>query len=267
MKTVIAALDASAAAHPVLEVALRIAELTGSTVEAVHVPNRSTETPASLAARSDVRFRLLDGPAEPALLEAIADPSVIAGVLGARRTPAGRRPVGRTALRVLSEVEKPAIVVPPDVVRSERPIRRLLLPLEGTDQSSQPIERCLCPLITADVELVVLHVFTDVTMPKVLDRPVRDLELLRAEFLATNCPTAHRVELRTGAVSGQIAAQSRDLEADLIVLSWSQDVSDGHAAVIREVLSTVPLAVVLLPVTIDDAGGGRSEAAAQPSRR
>ena len=49
-------------------------------------------------------------------------------------------------------------------------IRRLLLPLEGTEMSSQPVLERLLPLLVADIELVVLHVFTDATLPVMLDR-------------------------------------------------------------------------------------------------
>lgn len=261
MRTVLAALDASAAARPVLEAALGIAELTGATVEAVHVHDGSTDTPGSLATRSGVPFRLLDGPTEQALLDALAGPEVVAAVLGARATPGGRRPTGHTALRVLQRASKPVVVVPPEAVGvSPRPFHRLLLPLEGTAASSRPVVDCLCPLIVGDAELLVLHVFTAATMPRVLDRPGRDLKLLGGEFLARYCPDATQIELRTGSVGSQVDAACRDENEDLIVLSWSQDISAGHAAVIRDVLSLAAVPVLLLPV--DDAPALDLESAA-----
>jgi len=137
MRTVLAALDASAA-RPVLETALGIAQLTGASVEGVHVRNESTETPEALAAREGVAFRLLDGPVEEALLRAVGDAAVIAAVLGVRGTPAGRRPAGRTALHIIERADKPVVVVPPEAFGvSPRPLRRLLVPLEGTDASSR----------------------------------------------------------------------------------------------------------------------------------
>jgi nucleotide-binding universal stress UspA family protein len=252
MRTVLATLDTSAAARPVLEAALGIAQLTGATVEAVHVHDGSTDTPESLATRSGVPFRLLDGPTEQALLDALASPEVVAAVLGARATPGGRRPTGHTALRVLERASKPVVVVPPEAVGvSPRPFHRLLVPLDGTAAASRPVTERLCPLIVGDVELLVLHVFTADTMPRVLDRPERDLELLGGEFLARYCPGATQIELRTGSVGSQVEAACRDEDADLIVLSWSQDISAGHAAVIRDVLSHAAVPVLLLPV--DDA--------------
>lgn len=263
MRTVLAAVDASAAARPVLETALGFAELTGASVEAVHVGDGATDTPASLAERAGVPLRLLQGPVDGALLDALAAPDVIAAVLGARGTPAGRRPAGHTALRILERAGKPIVVVPPDAVGpSPRPIQRLLLPLEGTQRSARPIEECLCRLFEREVELVVLHVFTEATMPRALDRPGRDLELLGDEFLARYCPGAARIELRAGTVGTEVAALSGGGDADLIVLSWSQDISEGHAAVIRDVLSHATVPVVLLPI---DAAAVQLEAV-EPSR-
>jgi len=249
MRTVLAALESGAAARPVLETALGIARLTGAEVEAVHVRNNSTETPATLAARSRVPLRVLEGPVEPALLGAVGAPDVIAAVLGARSTPVGRRPAGRTAIHVIERADKPVVIVPPEAVGvSPRRFHRLLVPLEGTDASSLPVAEGLLPLITADVELVVLHVFTPESMPRVLDRPARDLEMLTGEFLSRYFPRATRGELRAGSVGAELAEVCREECPDLIVLSWSQDSSGVKAAVVRWALehSTVP--VLLLPV-------------------
>jgi nucleotide-binding universal stress UspA family protein len=251
MKTVLAALDTSAAARPVIETALGIAALTGARVDAVHVSDGSEVTPEWLADQNEVVLRVLRGPVEASLVRALDDDEVIAGVFGARRTPSGRRPVGRTAMHVLERTTKPVVVVPPDVVAANRPpVRRLLVPLEGTTETSQPVLDRLYPLVVAEAEVVVLHVFTSDTLPPVLDRPVRDLSLWGEEFAARFCPVAARVELRTGPVGARVAEMCAEEQIDLVVLSWSQDASAGHAAVIREVLGASTVPVMLLPVAV-----------------
>jgi hypothetical protein len=256
MKTVLAALDASPAARAVVETALGVGDLMGADVEAVHVGRRPAETLETLAAHHGVPLRLLHGPAERALLDAVAPPHVVAAVLGARATPGGRRPTGRTALAVMQGTNKPTVVVPPDAVGvSPRPFRRLLVPLEGSEETSRPVMDCLCPLIVAKVELVVLHVFTAETVPRVLDRPGRDLELLGDEFLTRHCPYATRVEWRTGPVGARVTDAYGEDDADLVVLSWSQDSSAGHAAVVRHVLAASTIPVLLLPVATGDLTG------------
>lgn len=251
MSTVLAALDSSAAARPVLAVALALGEMTGATVEAVHVAADGAETPAWLAAHSDVPLRVLHGPVDRTLLSAIDDDAVIAAVFGARGTLGGRRPAGHTAMRLLERATKPIVVVPPDAqATAPLPYRQLLVPLEGAAESSRPVIEELLPLIARPgVELVVLHVFTSATVPRALDRPARDLSMWGDEFIARYCPVASRIELRTGPIGARVAEASIDEGVDLVVLSWSRDITPGHAAVIRDVLSASTVPVLLLPVS------------------
>lgn len=250
MRSVIAALDASATARLVLDTALGVGPLVGAEVTAVHVRDGRPETPEWLAARDNIPLRILDGAnTESLLLEAVAGPDVIVAVFGARSTTGGRRPVGHIALHVLEQSRKPIVIVPPEATGvSPRAIRRLLVPLEGSEQSSAPVDRALSSLIVAQVELVVLHVFTKATLPPILDRPHRDLALWSDEFLARFCPTAAVIELRSGAVGRRVGEVCDEQQADMVVLSWSQDISPGHAAVISDVLAHSTRPVMLLPV-------------------
>jgi nucleotide-binding universal stress UspA family protein len=246
MNTLLAALDTSPGAAAVLDTALRLGKLTGDTVEAVHVRDGPTESLEWLAAQAEVDLRLLEGPVETTLLAAVEEPGVDIAVFGARATTGGRR-IGSNALHVLKSTDKPVAVVPPDVQHIDQPFRRLLVPLEGSEHSSSPIVDTLCPLVVADVELVVLHVFTAATVPPVLDRPNRDLAMWGSEFLARHCPNASRIELRSGSIAARVNDVCQAEHADLIVLSWSQDSSLGRAAVVRDVLAHSTVPVLLIP--------------------
>lgn len=259
MRTVLAALDSSPAARPVLDVAIRIGELTGADIEAIHVTDGDTETPAWLAEQRNIPLRLLEAPVAQSLLRAVEDEaSVIAAVFGARSTPGGRRPTGRTAMHVLQHATKPIIVVPPGTEAADQPYRRLLLPLEGDLESSRPILERLFPLFVSDVEVVVLHVFTTETVPRILDRPARDLSMWGDEFLARFCPGATRIELCAGPVTTRVDEVAAEEAADIVVLSWSRDISPGHGAVIRDVLDRTTVPVLLLPVDAAPAAGSEN---------
>jgi nucleotide-binding universal stress UspA family protein len=257
MSIVLAALDTSAAARAVLETAVRIGQLTGADVEAIHVhagPPESVDTPEPLtevAGRSEVPLRLIEGPVEPSLIAAMTAPEVLAAVIGARATPDGHRLMGRTARTLLEQADKPVVVVPPDAT-ALGVMRRLLVPLEGTDVSSRPVLERLLPLLSADIELVVLHVFNETTLPAMLDRPYRDLDLLGKEFLTRHCPSAELIELRTGPVATRVTEVSEEHRSDLIVLSWSQNLSPERAHVVRNVLGASVLPVLLLPIAPSD---------------
>jgi nucleotide-binding universal stress UspA family protein len=248
MSTVVAALDASAAARPVLESAVRMAELAGATVEAVHVGSTSEGLIAQLARQFDLPLRLLAGPVEAALLERINADDVVAAVLGARGATGGRQPAGHTASELMQRARCPVLVVPPDLACPQRSRwRRLLLPLEGHAESSRAAADALNDVITGEVETIVLHVFTPATAPPMLDRPSRDLALWADEFLARHGPPDARIECRSGSVADQVARECDAEHADLVALSWTQDMSAGHAAVIRDVLSRSTIPVLLLP--------------------
>ena len=157
-------------------------------------------------------------------------------------------------MRVLERTTTPVAIVPPDIASSpRRGIRRLLLPLEGTEESSRPLVDQLFPLLAAEVELTVLHVFTPDTTPRILDRPHRDLAMWGHEFLARHCPMAERIEWRQGPIGHGAIELCDEQDVDLVVLSWSQDASPGRATVVREILARSRIPVLLLP-TRPDAG-------------
>ena len=249
MSIILAALDASPTAQSVLDAALRIGELTNTDVEAVHVTTADDEFVKACADRARVPLHLLPGPLEPALLNAVAAPEVLASVMGTKPAVEGRRLIGTTARHIVERSTKPVVIVPPGFV-SPGFFRRLLIPLEGTEASSQPILEGFFPLLAADVELIVVHVFTESTRPAMLDHPWRDLEILGKEFLSRHLPhQGASIELRHGPVGTQVAEVCEEHSADLIVLSWSQDSAAGKARAVRQILGAVKVPIVLLPLS------------------
>ena len=250
-QSVLAALGRDVGASVVLGTAGRFGGITNATVEGVHAGTWLPGTLATLTKRGGVALRLVAGPAGRALLAEIERPGVRAIVMGAGRDQSGRHPVGRTTRYVAERSTKPVVIVPIDGEGVRGELRRLLVPLEGTESSSRPILDALLPLLVEGVEVEVLHVFTEETLPRMLDRPVRDSELLGREFLARHCPPASRIVLHAGAVADRVQEVAEERRAQMIVLSWSQDSSEGRARVVREVLATSQRPVLLLPVARD----------------
>jgi hypothetical protein len=168
---------------------------------------------------------------------------------------------------MLDQTNTPVIVVPPGSAPAGE-IRRLLVPLEGSDVSSRSVLEQLVPLVATDVELEVLHVFTAATVPTMLDQPSYDLDTLGREFLRHHFPQAESIEFRDGGVVEQVARLSVEHHMDLIVLSWSPRPSPRHARVIRGVLEGSTLPVLLLPVQpLGDPGTGVFSGAIAPGHR
>ena len=249
MSIVLATLGTGPTAQSVLEAALRIGELTNSDVEAVHVRSADDQSVRLRAEHAHVPLHLLSGPLAPALLTAVDAPGVAAAVMGTKPAGARQRLLGTTVRHVIERSTKPIVLVPPEFVDRD-PFRRIVIPLEGTEASTRPVLERLLPLLAADVELIVIHVFTESTTPAMLDRPGRDLEILGKEFLTRHLPDQEAsIELRhDGPVGKQIAEACVEHGADLIVLSWSQDSAAGRARVIRQILGGVNLPILLLPL-------------------
>jgi nucleotide-binding universal stress UspA family protein len=248
---VLAALEREAVAGAVLGAATRFGEMSYAQVEAVHAGTSLPVTLVRLAAPAGLELRLVAGPAGPALVAELERPDVNAIVMGAGMGHPGRpghHPVGSTTRYVAERSTKPVVVVPAGTGPGS-PFRRLLVPLEGTESSSRPVLEALLPLLVAGVEVEVLHVFTEETLPRMLDHPVRDIELLGQEFLARHLPSATRIVLRAGEVADRVSELCEEHSADMVVLSWSQRSSEGHARVVRDVLKSSAVPVMLLPVS------------------
>ena len=155
--------------------------------------------------------------------------------------------------RLVESSDTPVVVVPAEAV-SPGMFRGLLVPLEGTDTTSRSVIEKVRPLIADEVEVVVLHVFTEATLPSMLDRPEYGREILGEEFLGRHFPYTTRIELRPGPVARQVGEVCAEQGADLIALSWSQDSSGDRATGIREVLAASPIPVLLLPAATLDMG-------------
>ena len=250
MNTVLAALDTSPSAGEVLDTARRVARLTDATVIALHVRGHAGQVVTGLSSMADqagVALRVVDGPPGPTLVAALRQPDAVAAVIGgcapSRRAVPRAWPVARA---LLQRTDTPVVVVPSGS-GSTGEIRRLLVPLEGSDVSSRSVLEQLVPLVAADVDIEVLHVFTATTVPTMLDQPTYDLGTLGREFLRHHFPDAGTIEFRTGAIVDQVARVCIEHHMDLIALSWSQSPSPERGLVIRGVLEGASRPVLLLP--------------------
>ena len=95
-----------------------------------------------------------------------------------------------------------------------------------------------------------LHVHTPDAVPAFQDQPHHAIPAWEREFASrfVSIPDA-RVEIieRVGSAADRVAAVARDTGADLITLGWSQDLSPGHAEVVRDTLAHSDVPVLLIP--------------------
>jgi len=249
MSKLIAAIDNSAAARPVLATAAALAGLLRAEVEAVHVRANGGSTAAAAAAAAGVPLRTLEPPVMESLVEVAKQSDVRAVVFGTRSSPTGPRPAGQVALALIGILRKPAVVVPPQAPLAYS-LERILVPLDASKKTAAALRETIELAGDADVEIVVLHVLHGASLPLFSDQPQHEPEAWRHEFLArySHQPERVRLETRVGLPAELVHTIATETGADLIALAWSQNMSAGRATVVRAVLERSDVPVLLVPV-------------------
>jgi nucleotide-binding universal stress UspA family protein len=248
MKRVIAAIDNSAAARPVLAMAQAVATALASTLDVLHVIEDGEETARASAETAGTALRTLSGDPVEQLALAVADENVVALVLGARGALAGPRPAGHLALALADRTDKPVIVVPPDA-QPPAQLHRVLVAMEGSPGKARALQRTIELSTDAGLEIVVVHV--DEEIPSFTDQIQHETEAYTQEFLARHvlgAPEA-RLELRIGVPATQVLGAVESLHPDLVAVGWPHTADPGRAAVAHEILDRSPVPVLLVAVS------------------
>lgn len=252
MTTVLAALDSSLAGNPVLVTARALARMLGANVRAINVVTDADTSAQNVAAAAGVPLRIASGSVVESLVEAGRADDVVAVVIGARATPAGRRPLGSTAFAVATSLIKPVVVVPP-AGRIAPELRRILVPLQGTTSTSLAPRSLVEVARGANLDVVVLHVHEEEVIPAFTDQPQHEHDAWAREFLERYCPWgigAVRLERRIGRAEDVVPLVAEEVGCDVIALGWTQQLSPGRAPVIRAALERSQVPVMLVPVRV-----------------
>ncbi|HEX6873309.1 MAG TPA: universal stress protein [Micromonosporaceae bacterium] len=251
MRTVLAALDDTPAAVPVLASARTLATTLGARLVAMHVQTDGVDTPLDLAAAADVPLRIVRGDVVEQLIAGDHNPDVVATVIGARALRRDPRPLGTTAVAVATRTSKPMLVVPPEARLHPR-FNRVLVPLEGSVVSSAAPQVLIELAPDVALDIVALHVLGRDTIPAFTDQPQHEQAAWTREFLARYCPWGLdlvHLETRVGHIDELVAEVASEYDCDMVVLGWLQDLTPGRASVVRATLarSTVPIFLIRLP--------------------
>jgi nucleotide-binding universal stress UspA family protein len=245
---VLAAIDNSAAARPVLSAAKAVADLLGADVDALHVRERASATAKAAADASGMHLTFLSGRALERIIQEAGRPDVVAVVLGARATPGGARPAGHVATHVATSSRKPIVVVPPDCEVPVR-LRRILVPLDAVMATASAVDSAVLAAATGGAEVVVVHVMTEQALPPFTDQPQHEVEAWTNEFRRRYCDQPGvRLELRMGVPRDRVLAFAEEMQADAIILAWSQRLVAERAALVRSALERSRIPVILVPV-------------------
>ena len=248
MNRVIAAVDNSAAARPVLAMGQAVALALAAALDVLHVIEDGDETAHASAEAAGADLRTLSGDPVEQLARAVAEEDVVALVIGARGGPRGPRPAGHLALALASRTDKPVVVVPPDA-RPPKQLRSVLVAMEGSPGKARSLQRTIELSTGAGLEIVVVHV--DEEIPSFTDQVQHETEAYAQEFFARHVPGAPkaRLELRIGVPAIEVLGAVESLHAELIAVGWPHSSDPGRGAVAREILDRSPVPVLLVAVT------------------
>ncbi|HUP73448.1 MAG TPA: universal stress protein [Acidimicrobiales bacterium] len=249
MSVILAAIDDSAAAFPVLRAAKAMARTLGADTQAVHIREGISETATASARHAGISIDVINGDPVDRIVELSSDTAVSMVVVGARRQRSGPRPSGHVAFAVMARVAKPVLVVPPDArLPTTDRFDRVLMPLEGTAPSAGAVAAELQALHRAGAGITVLHVFQPGTAPRFWDQTGHAGQSWGTEFLAQWCDErGTELRLRSGEVVAAVLDVATSESIDVIVLGWSQSTSSDRARVVREIIGRSEIPVLLAP--------------------
>lgn len=241
MTRVLALMDDSPIAAEVRSIASTIARLIDAELDAVRVIEHG-------APGGDDALRFVAGDPAETLAQELGAPDVEIGVIGARSIASKPELLGHVATSLVLRTLVPLVVVPPDArpLASER--LTVVLPLDGDPSTSAAAVRVLRRLPRDLDDVVTVHVFDSTTVPMFLSSD-QDQEIVAQDFLATHTGTlSSRAQLRLGRPSHEILDVARTEDADAILVCWGQDLTEGRAEVVRQLLAETTIPVILAPV-------------------
>jgi nucleotide-binding universal stress UspA family protein len=245
---IIAAVDNSVAAGPVLSAALAFAPALGADVEAINVDEDGGLTAKASADTLGIAYRQLTGDPHQQICEQASRPEVVAVVMGARERIGGRR-TGHLVQQVADTIDKPVLVVSPDVTPLTR-VHIVVIAMEGTARNSKSLKQAVSVAAGADLDLIVVHVDDEDSIPSFSDQVAHETDAYASEFLARNvhgAPNA-RLELRIGVPADEIIKAADSLQADLLAVGWPQSHEAHKGMTAREILDRSHVPVLLVAV-------------------
>lgn len=272
-RSVLVALDGSAASTTAIPAAQAVAQQLGARLEILFIygpgeliPDIDVLVPADTGGQPPTELRTVEGDPTAAILEAVEDPSVTMVVLtthGREVEPESR--LGHVATAVISRSIDPVLLIRPEATSaSTAPISSLLVPLDGTPATTE----ALVPAIALADEL---HAAVDllyvahgrvpdlveagsIGAPRYVDQAQHEWPAWAGEVLAhvrASCgelPSGivPRVFLSSGNIGDAIARFADEHHEDAVVLVRRSRFEPNRARILRAVLDLTPCPVLLL---------------------
>jgi nucleotide-binding universal stress UspA family protein len=146
-------------------------------------------------------------------------------------------------------MDKPVLMVPPDAHPRDS-LQRVVVAMEGTPRKARSVKRAVEVAASAGLELVVVHVDDEASIPLFSDQIQHETDAYAREFLARYCRGAPeaRLVLRIGNPAEEILATSETIAPDLLEIGWPHSSDPERGMVAREIVDRSPTPVLLVAV-------------------
>jgi nucleotide-binding universal stress UspA family protein len=242
---VIAAVDHATASQSVIGLAQAVSEALDASLEILFLLAEVDEAePSSEVGGPPTRTHRGD-PVE-GLASAAEEADVVVMVVGAHSASAHLRPPGQ-AVALADRIDKPVLMVPAVAVVPDR-LRTVVVAMEGTPGKARVLQRSIAISTSAGLEIVVVHVDEEESIPSFSDQVQHETEAYAQEFFARHLIGAPkmRLELRVGDPATEVLSAVDAAQADLIVVGWPQDPTRGHIA--RRIVARSGVPVMMVPI-------------------
>lgn len=186
---------------------------------------------------------------EAQLVAAVQEPAVAAAVVTVDEEP------DAACWQIMRAATRPVVAVPRGATRPDAAILRVLVPLDGTATTAVAVRGPAERLQDGGAELVAVHVFDPTTVPSFSDQAAHHPRPWKEEFLRRAQVPVRGLDIRVGDTAPEVLAAAASSHADLILLAWGQDLDEGRARTVRDVLLTGDVPVMLVPVVHRTAPG------------
>lgn len=179
------------------------------------------------------------GDAAGEVLRSLAGEQVVGAVLSAHGEHA-------VLWEVVTRATVPILVIPRDLTGTLESVDRVVVPLDGSAATAAVVAPMIRAVLAAGADVVAVHVFAPATAPAFWDHAGHSHVAFTEEFLRRHQLEGVRLDLRRGRPVVELLDTLDRSHADLVLLGWSQDLSAGHADVVRRALVSAAVPVLLV---------------------
>jgi nucleotide-binding universal stress UspA family protein len=296
-RLILVPLDGSRAASIALSAARTLSHLTGAVVHALHVSRRRLPSDQLAAALGMPPDFLSDAIVDQAVGEAEREIPRTAAALGAElivmsthgSTHDIAQLAGHVTLWVIQEALCPVLVIRSalGVAGAEklRHVRRILVPLDGSPESTACVGHAADLARRNEAELCFLHVAlaagalpkgrATLSAPRYLDQPYLEMEAWREEFVArclgfeqqARLDVPLQLFLRRGEPAAEIVRFASERACDLILAAWGGSLAGERATVVKSLLQRAPCPLLFLRAELSEWQSPPRESAGTKPRR